>query len=351
MSSGGAMDRVRSLDGTAQDEQTTEAGEPVPATVAWHTEVTGEQVHRPDPRDAFPVAWRRLDDTHFQVRARWPRRHRFFTEVAGRFQDPLLIPETLRQGSMLLAHAAFAVPVEDRFVMQRVRYSTSPARMLLDDSAEDVVADITCGDVRRRGRRLAGMRCAMVLRRKGRVLATADGRLDCVSDRAYRRLRGERLSLTGRPVPLLPGLPPQAVGRKDAAAVVLAPSPRPGAWQLRVDTAHPTLFRRPDDHVPGFVLLEAARQAATAFSLFPGLMLVTGMDMVFSRYAELDSPCWIEADALTEGDPDPSTVRVRGLQDDAEVFRCTVTLAASESAVPPLDPCGSRSGPGAERRP
>ncbi|MFE5815679.1 ScbA/BarX family gamma-butyrolactone biosynthesis protein [Streptomyces sp. NPDC056479] len=306
--------------------------------------MSGEHVHRSDPRDAFPTAWRRVDDTHFQVRARWPRRHRFFTEVAGRFQDPLLIPEILRQASMLLVHAAFSVPVGDRFVMQRIRYSAAPAGLLLDRSPEGVVADLSCGGVRRRGRRLAGMRCAMVLRRLGRVVATADGLLDCVSDRAYRRLRGERLSLTGRSLPLSPGLPPGAVGRTDAAAVVLAPSPRPGAWQLRVDTAHPTLFRRPNDHVPGFVLLEAARQAATAFSLFPGLMVVTDMDMVFLRYAELDSPCWIEADAMTKGDPDPATVRVRGLQGDAEVFRCSVTVAASEPTLPDLDPYGPLGG-------
>jgi hypothetical protein len=333
----------------AQGEQSTDAAGPVPATAVWHTEISGEQVHRPDPRDAFPTAWRRLDDARFQVRARWPRRHRFFTEVAGRFQDPMLIPEILRQGAMLLAHAAFSVPLGERFLMQRVRYSTAPAGLLLDPSPEGVVADLTCGGVRRRGRRLAGMRCAMVLRRRGRVVATADGMLDCVSDRAYRRLRGERLSLTGRPVPLPPGLPPGAVGRKDAAAVVLAPSPRPGAWQLRVNTAHPTLFRRPNDHVPGFVLLEAARQAATAFSLFPGLVVVTGMDMVFCRYAELDSPCWIEADALQPGDPDPTGVRVRALQDDAEVFRCTVTTAAPEPAVPPLDAYGAHDGLVTER--
>ncbi|WP_228044554.1 ScbA/BarX family gamma-butyrolactone biosynthesis protein [Streptomyces ferrugineus] len=320
---------MRSLDASARDEQTAGPAGPAPATAGWHTEISGEHVHRPDARDAFPTAWRRLDDTRFQVRARWPRRHRFFTEVAGRFQDPLLIPEILRQGSMLLAHAAFAVPIGDRFVMQRIRYSAAPAGLVLDRSSEDAVADFTCGDVRRRGRRLAGMRCAMVLRRQGRVVATADGRLDCVTDRAYRRLRGERLSLTGCSVPLLPALPPGAVGRRDTAAVVLAPSPRPGAWQLRVNTAHPTLFRRPNDHVPGFVLLEAARQAATAFSLFPGLMVVTDMDMVFARYAELDSPCWIEADPLPKDDPDPATVQVRGLQDDAEVFSCTVTAAAS----------------------
>ncbi|MFI6011221.1 ScbA/BarX family gamma-butyrolactone biosynthesis protein [Streptomyces sp. NPDC051243] len=345
------MDRTKSVGTTAWDEEITGAVAPVPATALWHTEISGEQVHRPDPRDAFPTGWRRLDDTHFQIRARWPRRHRLFAEASGRFQDPLLIPEILRQSTMLLAHAVFEVPIGGRFVMQRLSYSTSPAGLAFDRSTEDVVADITCSDVRRRGRRLAGMRCDMVLRRAGRVVAVAGGRVDCVSERAYRRVRGERLSMTGRPVPLLPGLPPEAVGRTDAAAVVLAPSPRPGAWQLRVNTAHPTLFRRPNDHVPGIVLLEAARQAATAFSLFPGIMMATGMDMVFCRYAELDRPCWIEADTVPKGEPDPATVRVRGLQDDDEVFDCTVTVTAPGPAVPDLVSDGPRSGSVTDRRP
>ncbi|GAA4077266.1 gamma-butyrolactone biosynthesis protein ScbA [Streptomyces shaanxiensis] len=316
---------------------------------SWHTEISGEHVHRADPRDAFPTGWRRLDDTRFQVRARWPVRHRFFTAGSGRLQDPLLIPEILRQSTMLLAHAAFGVPGDARFVMQRVRYATSPARLALDGSPEGVVASITCGDVRRRGRRATGMRSSMVLRRAGRVVATADGRVDCVSERAYRRLRGERLSVTGRPVPLLPGLPPEEVGRTDTAAVVLAPSPRPGSWRLRVDTAHPTLFRRPNDHVPGIVLLEAARQAATAFSRPRGLVVATGMDMVFSRYAELDRPCWIEAGTVAAGAPHPTRVRVRGLQDIGEVFRCTVTVAASAPSVPALAPDGPNDGSVSDR--
>ncbi|WP_432073747.1 ScbA/BarX family gamma-butyrolactone biosynthesis protein [Streptomyces wuyuanensis] len=312
--------------------------------VQWHTDISGEQVHRSDPRDALPTGWRRLDDTNFQVRARWPARHRFFAEASGRFQDPLLIPEILRQSTMLLAHAVFQVPTDERFLMQCVSYSTSPDRLVLDRSFEDAVADITCADVRRRGRRLASMHNSMVLRRAGRVVATADGRVNCVSDRVYRRLRGERLSMTGRRVPLLPGLSPDAVGRTDSAAVVLAPSPRPGSWQLRINTAHPTLFRRPNDHVPGIVLLEAARQAATAFSLLPGLMMATEMDMAFCRYAELDSPCWIEACAAAKDHPDPARVRVRGLQNGREVFRSTVKVAAHEPGVPAVVPDCPRSG-------
>lgn len=344
------MERVQSPDGSARERHITPVGGRVAATPLWHTEISGEQVHRADARDAFPTGWRRLDDTRFQVRARWPARHRFFTARAGHLQgpsliqDPLLIPEILRQSTMLLAHAAFGVPGDARFVMQRVRYATSPARLALDGSREDVVACITCGDVRRRGRRTTGMHSSMVLRRAGRVLATADGRVDCVSEQAYRRLRGERFSAAGRTVPLLPGIPPEAVGRTDASAVVLAPAPRPGSWRLRVDTAHPTLFRRPNDHVPGIVLLEAARQAATAFSRDPGRTVATGMDMMFSRYAELDSPCWIEAGTVAGDDLDPTTVRVRGLQETGEVFRCTVTVAAPEPAVSALAPGGPGGG-------
>ncbi|NEC10620.1 AfsA-related hotdog domain-containing protein, partial [Streptomyces sp. SID7909] len=97
--------------------------------------------------------------------------------------------------------------------------------------------------------------------------------------------------------------------------VVLAPPVAPGRWPLRLDTGHPTLFGRPNDHVPGILLLEAARQAANA--TVPGFLPVT-LRSDFLRYVELDRPCWIEATTA------PAGVRVRAVQDGEPVFTCTL---------------------------
>src|SRR5262249_21270608 len=123
------------------------------------------------------------------------------------------------------------------------------------------------------------------------AVTTGSCRTRFISPRVYRRLRTGRTTPTTR---ILPGplLAPRAVGRKHARDVLLAPGDQPQQWRLAVDTCHPTLFQRPNDHIPGMALLEAARQAASAL-LSPVQFAVPAGRMTFHRYAEFDSPCSI----------------------------------------------------------
>jgi hypothetical protein len=174
------------------------------------------------------------------------------------------------------------------------------------------------------------MRYEVTVVRDGRELATAGASFRCMSPEAERRLRGCRPVTVTRSVP--PAVDHGAVGHSSARHVVLAP-PAPGAadrWELRVDTAHPTYFDHPVDHVPGMVLLEAARQAAHLTTGWPTALL-TGLGSRFVRYAELDSPCWIEAEAGTRPGAGRALVRVRGSQADRTVF--TAELVMTQQAV------------------
>ncbi len=65
--------------------------------------------------------------------------------------------------------------------------------------------------------------------------------------------------------------------------------------------------------------MEAARQAAQAVHPLPVLAL--GMDSTFSRFAELDAPCWIEAEVAE----DSGLVHVTGTQNGSTVFTAHVT--------------------------
>jgi hypothetical protein len=71
------------------------------------------------------------------------------------------------------------------------------------------------------------------------------------------------------------------------------------------------------------LLLEAARQAALA-TAHPDTVTVTGMDSDFVRYAEMDVPCWVEAEQLA----DPGQVRISARQNGKEIFASVVTLTA-----------------------
>lgn len=283
---------------------------------------TGELVHRPDAADAFPVEWTRLAEHHYLVAADWPAGHRFFAPLPGGVQDPLLVAETTRQTAMMLAHAEYGVPAGHHFVMWDMEYALATADFDLSDASGRIDVVVECSEVQMRARSLAGMRVRLTFRRGGRLLATSAGSLSCTSERAYRRLRGDKLAAAGDPVPLLDGVPPERVGRRDPGDVVLAPAEDGSGWRLRLDTAHPTLFARANDHVPGMVLLEAARQAAVALAP-EGRFVPASLTIAFHRYAELTEPCLVRARRETSPEGDVS-VHVEGVQGDEAVFTATL---------------------------
>ncbi|MBB4764453.1 ScbA/BarX family gamma-butyrolactone biosynthesis protein [Amorphoplanes digitatis] len=284
----------------------------------WRTDVRPEFVHRHGPADIFPVRWRRSSENRFEVVARWPATHRFFAVAAG--QDPLLVMETMRQTAMLLAHAEFSVPLGDRFVMRDLTWSCA-REFATGASHGDILMDVRCTDVRRGRGALRGMRVAVRYRRGDTLLATSEGTVNCISTAAYHRVRGDRAAVA-TPVPP-PGVPPVWVGRTVRDDVVLAAGPGPGRWLLRVDTRHPTLFGRPNDHAPGILLLEAARQAANAADPLHAFVPAAAR-VEFHRYAELDRPCVVEIAGAEPGDG-PATVRVEGHQDGHPIFSAVLT--------------------------
>ncbi|MGW4055709.1 ScbA/BarX family gamma-butyrolactone biosynthesis protein [Streptomyces sp. NPDC004779] len=288
------------------------------------TPVPAQFVHRADPADILPTGWSRNAENRFSVTACWPAVHPFFVPRTGDLHDPLLVAETMRQATMLVCHAEFGVPEDDQFVMWDLSYDAVAEELTRDERPAEITVDLSCSDIRTRGRGLREMRTSLVLSRDGRRLATGGGGINCTSAPAYRRMRGARLAGVGAPVPLLPAVPPHVVGREREKDVVLAPGDAPGRWRLRVDTTHPTLFRRANDHVPGMLLLEAARQAAVAAAGGDPLPPVT-LDARFHRYVELDEPCWIEAEVLTGLDRDATTVQILAHQGGEAVLDCTLT--------------------------
>ncbi|MGN5633717.1 AfsA-related hotdog domain-containing protein, partial [Streptomyces sp. AC154] len=131
-------------------------------------------------------------------------------------------------------------------------------------------------------------------------------------------------------LPLMAPASPQRVGRMSPIDVVLSPVGETNRWQLRADTRHHVLFDHPVDHVPGMVLLEAARQAAAA-ALDNSTMLPIGIVSEFHRYAELDSPCMIQAQHLPGTAGVEKSVLVTAHQDGDLVFTSTVKTLSTES--------------------
>ncbi|MGW1404407.1 ScbA/BarX family gamma-butyrolactone biosynthesis protein [Streptomyces sp. NPDC002405] len=292
------------------------------------TTVPRELVHRAAVAEVMLTDWRRLGEAHFTMAAQWPRGHSFFTPVAGAHHDPLIAAETIRQIGALLAHAEFGVPFGHQFLLEELALTVHPEELRIGQTPAALDLDVTCKEIRKRGCRLAGLRYETTVLREGRPAASGRISFSVIAPAVYRRLRPERVFDAGhRPIPLTAPVAPQSVGRLSPADVVLSPTGGPNRWQLRVDTRHPVLFDHQVDHVPGMVLLEAARQAATAVLGRPSI-LPLGLECEFTKYAELDLPCLIDALHLPKAAPgDPDMVLVIGHQDGEPVFSTTVTAA------------------------
>ncbi|MFF3446643.1 ScbA/BarX family gamma-butyrolactone biosynthesis protein [Streptomyces sp. NPDC002667] len=339
------------------------------------TPVPQSYTHKTRPEEVLLRAWERTGPDAFTVTAQWPRDHGFYRTRHG-LLDPMLLGETIRQTLPLLSHGAYAVPLGHQLLWQDLDWhlvdpapeipagpgGTATAHMAPEPAPESgpegpvalssdpsdsptgpqapaalyagsdpapalVELRITCPKVTYRRDRAAAIALRVEVLRDGAPFAVAHSRFT-IQDRAvYERLRGRYADIAAvRVLPLSPPASPRPVGRDGFEDVVLSPTHTPDRWQLRTDTTHPILFDHPVDHAPGMLLLEAARQAAQALA-HPEATVAVGMESVFTRYAELDAPCWILADVLAPDCLGRTRVRVTARQNDRDIFTSTVTLA------------------------
>lgn len=289
-----------------------------------HT-VSPDLVHRARPTDAFPRGWRRRGDDTFSVTASWPHDHVFFEPVSGALHDPLLVVETMRQSAMLIVHAGYGVPLDWHFMLTDLEYEGHADQLDVGGAQALIDVELDFSQLEWRGGRLTQLKVDWTLRRGGRLVATGNGRARILSPGVYRRLRGDK-EFPGVLEHLPPPVPADLAGRSRAEDVVLAPFPQERVWRLRVDTTHPTLFQRPNDHIPGMLLLEAARQAACA-ALGPAPFVPLAGGIAFHRYAEFGTTCWIQVSDVPDARPGTRAVQVTGHQDDSLVFLATLSAA------------------------
>ncbi|MBT2676229.1 A-factor biosynthesis protein [Streptomyces sp. ISL-14] len=291
------------------------------ATDGLTATVPRQLVHRASVAETFLIGATSTGTDRFTVLAQWPRAHQLHVSPDRSAYEPLLVAETVRQTAALLAHTAYDVPLGHQFVLRELRISTRPECLAVGAVPAEPVLHIAVSDVDHRAGRPAGFRCDADIRLGDERVATGHLAVTWTNEAVYRRLRGGRTATTVSALPIPPGLPPAAVDRALPADVVLAPTGRPGRWQLRVDTAHAVFFDHPLDHVPGMLLLEAARQAARARTR-NGRRRPVSFHAVFHQYAELDQLTWIEAVDGESANGDG--VQVLGGQGESTVFECEV---------------------------
>ncbi|WP_237720288.1 ScbA/BarX family gamma-butyrolactone biosynthesis protein [Streptomyces xiaopingdaonensis] len=246
-------------------------------------------VHRDAVSEVLLTGFRRSSGI-FRVGVQWPRGHSYYGAVAGRWHDPMLFAEGIRQVGLFLAHQELDVPLGSHFVTDNTWFTMTEKGARLADGPANIVLEVAFSEVVRRRGSVTAYAYDVTAYRDGERIGAGHLSAQVIADRIYRRLRGDRLG--ARPPAGVPSaVSPRLVGRSTGFDVVLAPGT---PTVLRVDASHPVLFDHPVDHVPGMVLLEAARQKALA-ELGRPEGLLTDCAAAFTRYVEFNSPCLVKS--------------------------------------------------------
>ena len=231
----------------------------------------------------------------FLLAAQWPRGHSYYGTSFG-LHDPLLFAETVRQAGLMVGHAGYSIPLDHAFVMRQMNYEIGAAGLACDGAPTNLILAVNCFDLRYRKDQLHGYRFVVELLRGSETVGTGSSETLCVTQSAYRRLRGGSTvePVAAAPVRLPEPVSPALVGKKIRADVVLTPTGTENTWLLRCDTTHPVLFDHPQDHVPGMAIIEAMRQGAHC-ALYPRRSTMIKFTSKFERYAELSEPTVVRA--------------------------------------------------------
>lgn len=278
-----------------------EAG-PEQLTLSWDSCVSRTLVHRNAVAEVLLTDARALPDGRFLLAAQWPRSYATSAAGSAERHDPMLAAETIRQVGLYICQRFLGAPGTSRPVIRSVGFR-------LDNSAEPVVGygatDVLCRAEVYDTRHVDDVPWPVALSVRiefsaaGREFGSAFGRMRVLSEEEYGTFRGPHADA---------GPVPDEVHWRPSPAEVSVPSPgdvmlvrnRSGALLVApADLRHPRFFDHPSDHVPGMVLLEAARQAACLAGASPGRL--SGCHMEALRFTEWNAPVHVECGPAEEG--------------------------------------------------
>ncbi|WP_392957996.1 ScbA/BarX family gamma-butyrolactone biosynthesis protein [Streptomyces sp. LN245] len=292
------------------------------------TTVPKEYVHRASLAEVFLSSCTPRAGLAYTLTGQWPRAHTYFTGPDPSSHDPLQVAETLRQAGILLAHTELGVPLGHHFVMWALSYTTDPAGLRIHNRPTDFTIQARCTELLQRRTTINRATIEMTLHRDHTPIAHGAVTFSTISPAVYTRLRGTTTpptsTSTGTGAGTTPPMTPASVNRRSPTDVVLTPTSHPHQWLLTPNLDHPVLFDHTSDHIPGMVLLEAARQAAHATTNTPHFT-PTNTTTTFTRYTEFDQPCTIEVTHTQPDNTTTTTLHITGHQQNHTVFNSTIT--------------------------
>ncbi|MFF5502974.1 ScbA/BarX family gamma-butyrolactone biosynthesis protein [Streptomyces roseolus] len=284
-------------------------------------------VHRDSVGEVFLTDLKPVDETGYLAGAQLPRSHAYYGDHLLRpsMYDPVLLLEACRQSALAGAHAFYGVPTGHKFILTHLRiHLTRPERIVVGAAPCAMTLRVTVSGHRRREGLTTGLDYDIDIDVRGTVIGRASVGLRFKSPEDYLALRLRNRD--GKALPSSDAYPhtgrggsvePYRVGRKNSDNVVIDHATREGAAAealLRVPGDHPSMFDHPQDHLPGMVLAEAARQLALfgaleVHGMSPSRTFPTDLSVVFSRFGELEHTTELSAEVgeVLRADRDAAT--------------------------------------------
>ncbi|NKI40577.1 AfsA-related hotdog domain-containing protein [Streptomyces physcomitrii] len=315
--------------------------------------VSRRLVHRFGLEEVFLTDFQSLEkDGPFLAAARLPRAHAYYGDHLGhpRAHDPLAVFECVRQALLCATHLHHDAPTGTKAITAECRLEiTDPAALLLragDERGYDLELRGRVDLAKHHEGVLSRVVHAVEVQLCGAKVGTVTVDTALRPPAVYEKIRLKDRSTTPPMSDRLghqetpSDLPAHLAGRRDADNVVLTRvEPGEGALTalLRIPVSHTGMFDHPQDHLPGPVMMEAARQAGLLllteeFGRTPAKTQLVSLTAGYRRFAELDSPITVHAQLAPGADPREGAyeLTVEFRQEDAAVARMELRFAATE---------------------
>ncbi|MFF4957329.1 AfsA-related hotdog domain-containing protein [Streptomyces sp. NPDC001222] len=297
-------------------------------------------LHRRALSEVFLTDTSAVDDQRFLAGAQLPSSHAYFTDHVGHtVVDPILLLECARQAETCGAHRHLGVDDETKFVLQSWSMRLPGLFAGCSGDPAELVMEVTTDRPAAAGAAARSVTYAMRFLLSGQEVGEVRMAVGYLSSTTYSFIRSKRRGsppVSSDDVAAVPAtVDARDVGRADPVNALLVDPVRDGEGitaGVRIPSDNPSMFDHAQDHLPGMVLTEAARQAA----LLSGARLLgqpadgttlVGFDLGFTRFAELDAPTTVSA--VPDGESDGiRTFRVVFRQDGEEIASGTVDTAA-----------------------
>lgn len=324
---------------------------PAPSSTDLTTQRTFARrlVHRSALAEVFLTDFRSVDEHSFHAAAQLPPRHFYYSDHTTRvaMHDPLAVFEAVRQMLLCAMHLQHDAGPDTKSITATASLEVTDPEPLRRSGALDLtLLGSVLLEKKYEGATSRVVHRVQVLvdgREAGVITVDTAQRPNAVYDKLRHGHRTTPPPMSDTlPAPTDATLPPVwLVGRERAENVVVENARTEGdalIAELRVPVAHSSMFDHAQDHVPGPVMMEAARQASLLLAadhqgLSTSSLHLAYISAEYLRFAELDAPIAV----VTRLMPDPIDggrwTEVSFQQDGTDVARMRVRLDSVVSAA------------------